>query len=58
MMRSLDLETKDPELKTMGSGSVTGTGNRTNCISCRRLVFILSNIMKVVNMDYLKYGLL
>ena len=23
---AIDLETKDPELKTMGSGSVTGTG--------------------------------
>lgn len=24
---AIDLETKDPELKTMGSGSVTGKGN-------------------------------
>ena len=24
---AIDLETKDPELKTMGSGSVTGRGN-------------------------------
>ena len=40
---AIDLETKDPELKTMGSGSVTGTGtNSRYCTSCKWLVRILS----------------
>ena len=32
---AIDLETKDPGLKTMGSGSVTGRGtNSWDCSSC------------------------
>ena len=40
---AIDLETKDPELKTMGSGSVTseGTYSRYSC-GCNRLVWVLS----------------
>ena len=29
---AIDLETKDPELKTMGSGSVTSRGNIVGCL--------------------------
>ena len=32
---AIDLETKDPELKTMGSGSVTSKGNIVGTTACR-----------------------
>jgi len=41
---AIDLETKDPNLKSRGSGSVIGHGEIIGfCCRCRRLVRLLSN---------------
>jgi hypothetical protein len=41
---AIDLETKDPDLKSRGSGRCCWTRrNYWSCCSCRRLVRLLSN---------------
>ena len=42
---SIDLETKDPQLKTHGSGSIVGRGQELNTIcSYINLILLLENI--------------